>query len=66
MLKVIVISVVCGVVFFTAGILIGHFGIVKQDSGPRWVHDVQKDVDERFIDTFLTEVDNLKIQENLR
>lgn len=66
MLKVALISVVCGVVFFTVGILIGHFAIDKKQSVPRWVDDVKKDVDERFINTFLSEVDNIRIQENLR
>lgn len=65
MLKVLLISTVCGVVFFTVGILIGHFAIKKQ-SGPHWVNEVKKDVDERFIERFLNEVDNIRIQENLR
>lgn len=66
MLKVLLISAVCGVVFFTVGILIGHFAISKKQSVPRWVNDVKKDVDERFIEGFLNEVDNIRIQENLR
>lgn len=64
MLKVLLISVVCGVVFFTVGILIGHFGISKPE--PHWLNDVRKDVDEAFIVSFINEVDNMKIQENLR
>lgn len=64
MIKVVLISVVCGAVALTAGILIGHFAIPK--SLPRWVNDAKKDVDESFIKSFLSEVDNLRIQENLR
>lgn len=66
MLKVLLISAVCGVVFFTVGILIGHFGISKTQSVPSWLDDVKQDVDEAFIGTFLGEVDNIRIQENLR
>lgn len=65
-LKVLLISAACGVVFFTVGILIGHFAISKEQPVPRWVSDVKKDVDERFIERFLSEVDNIRIQENLR
>lgn len=66
MLKVLLISAVCGVAFFTIGILIGHFAIEKKDSTPRWVNELKKDVDEGFIENFINEVDNLNIEENLR
>lgn len=67
MLKQVLIGVLCGSVVLTAGILIGHFGITKSgDSAPSWVKDAAKDVDEKLIQQFLSEVDNVKIQENLR
>lgn len=67
MIKLVLISVVCGAAVLTVGILIGHYGITKSyDSVPSWVRDVKKDVDESFIEKFLSEVDNLQIQENLR
>lgn len=51
----------------TIGILIGHFGISKTgSSAPPWASDVVKDVDEDFITTFLSEVDNIQIKEYLR
>lgn len=60
------ISLLCCAVLFTVGILIGHYGIPKSSSPPpSWVFDVTKDVDESFIQTFLSEVDNLQIQNNL-
>lgn len=65
MITQVLISVVCGAVALTAGILIGHFAITKS-SAPQWVNDAKKDVDESFIKEFLSEVDNLRIQENLR
>lgn len=67
MLKQVLISVVCGAVALTIGILIGHYGITKSSSSPpSWVNDVAKDVDEGLIEMFLSEVDNIQIQENLR
>lgn len=67
MIKLVLISVVCGAAVLTVGILIGHYGITKSyDSVPSWVRDVKKDVDKSFIEKFLSEVDNLQIQENLR
>lgn len=67
MIKEVLISVVFSVVLFAAGILIGHFGIAKSgESVPQWVNDAKKDVDESFIEKFLSEVENLRIQENLR
>lgn len=60
------ISLLCCAVLFTVGILIGHYGIPKSSSPPpSWLFDVTKDVDESFIQTFLSEVDNLQIQNNL-
>lgn len=67
MIKQVLISVVCGAVVLAAGILIGHFGITKSSKPvPQWVNDAKKDVDESFIEKFLSEVDNHRIQENLR
>ncbi|XP_003978377.1 aminopeptidase NAALADL1 [Takifugu rubripes] len=63
----ILISLLCCAVLFTVGILIGHYGIPKSSSPPpSWVLEVSKDVDESFIETFLSEVDNLRIQDNLK
>ncbi|XP_042343889.1 aminopeptidase NAALADL1 [Plectropomus leopardus] len=67
MIKQVLIGTVCGAVVLTVGILIGHYGITKSSSSaPSWVKDVAKDVDESFIEKFLSEVDNIQIQENLR
>lgn len=66
MLKTFLISAVCGLIFFTVGILIGHFAIKKEESIPRWVNELKKDVDEGFIENFINEVDNRNIEENLR
>lgn len=67
MIKQVLIVVACSVVVLAVGILIGHFGITKSGTSvPQWVNDAKKDVDESFIETFLSEVDNLRIQENLR
>ncbi|XP_059193512.1 aminopeptidase NAALADL1-like [Centropristis striata] len=67
MIKQVVIGIVCGAVVLTAGILIGHFGITKGgSSAPSWVKDLAKDVDESLIKKFMSEVDNIHIQENLR
>ncbi|XP_076587234.1 aminopeptidase NAALADL1 [Chaetodon auriga] len=67
MIKQVLIGTVCGAVVLTAGILIGHYGIPKSSSSPpSWVNDVGKDVDEGFIEMFLSQVDNIQIQENLR
>lgn len=67
MIKWVLISAVCGAALFTVGILIGHYGIPKSnDSTPTWVRDVTKDVDESMIEKFLSEVDNLQIQDNLK
>lgn len=66
MIKQVLISVVCGAAVLTAGILIGHYGISESSSAPSWAKDVVKDVDESLIEKFLSEVDNIQIQENLR
>ncbi|XP_036954248.1 aminopeptidase NAALADL1 [Acanthopagrus latus] len=66
MILKVVVSVVCAAAVLTVGILIGHFGIDKGSSAPSWVNDVAKDVDEALIEKFLSEVDNIQIQENLR
>lgn len=67
MLKIL-LSVLAAAVLFTVGILIGHYGIPKSGgvSQPSWVTDLAKDVDESFIEAFLSEVDSNRIQENLR
>ncbi|CAK6959838.1 aminopeptidase NAALADL1 [Scomber scombrus] len=63
----VLIGVLCGAAVLTVGILIGHYGITKSSgSAPSWVKDVVKDVDETLIERFLSEVDNIQIQENLR
>ncbi|XP_029915553.1 aminopeptidase NAALADL1 [Myripristis murdjan] len=64
--KEVLIGVVCSAVMLTMGILIGHFGIKDDSSTPDWVRDVARDVDESLIEKFLSEVDNMQIQENLR
>lgn len=63
----ILISVLCCAVLFTVGIIIGHYAIPKSSTPlPSWVTDMAKDVDESFIEAFLSEVDNLRIQDNLK
>ncbi|XP_047446810.1 aminopeptidase NAALADL1 [Mugil cephalus] len=67
MIKKVLLGILCFGGILTIGILIGHFGIKQNvDSGPVWVKDVMKDVDESFIEQFLSEVNNINIQENLR
>ncbi|KAM3611951.1 uncharacterized protein V6R79_026319 [Siganus canaliculatus] len=66
MLKEVLLAVVCAAVALTVGILIGHFGIDKPDNSPSWVNNVNQDVDESFIQAFLSQVDNIQIEENLR
>nr|XP_020453842.1 N-acetylated-alpha-linked acidic dipeptidase-like protein isoform X2 [Monopterus albus] len=66
MIKQVLIGVLCAAAVLTVGILIGHFGITKSsNSAPSWVQDVVKDVDESFIKTFLSAVDNIQIEKNL-
>lgn len=64
MIKELVIGIVVGAAALTMGILIGHFGITSSE--PSWVKDVVKDVDQSLIEKFMSEVDNINIQENLR
>ncbi|GLD54291.1 N-acetylated-alpha-linked acidic dipeptidase-like protein [Lates japonicus] len=67
MIKKVLIGILCSAAVLTVGILIGHFGITKSSgSAPSWVRDVAKDVDESLVEKFLSEVDNIQIQENLR
>ncbi|XP_054628649.1 aminopeptidase NAALADL1 [Dunckerocampus dactyliophorus] len=67
MMKKVLIGLLCGAAVLTAGILIGHYGIEKSSSSTAsWVKDVAKDVDEKMVEEFLSEVDNSHIQENLR
>ncbi|KAG2469069.1 NALDL protein, partial [Polypterus senegalus] len=55
-----------GLVVFAVGILLGHFGITKNTSEPEWVGDVTQDIDESLIKEFIKEVDNKRIEDNLR
>ncbi|CAB1425159.1 unnamed protein product [Pleuronectes platessa] len=67
MIKQLLIGLLSGAAVLTAGILIGHYGITHSSgSAPSWINDVAKDVDESLIEKFLSEVDNIQIQENLR
>lgn len=66
MIKTVLIGLLCGAVALTLGILIGHYGIESGSSAPVWVMDMARDVDESLIESFLSEVDNIQIQENLR
>ncbi|XP_026178416.1 aminopeptidase NAALADL1 [Mastacembelus armatus] len=66
MIKQVLIGFLCGAAILTVGILIGHYGITQSSSTVVWVQDVVKDVDESFIQKFLSEVDNIQIQENLK
>uniref|UniRef100_A0A3B1IQ93 Aminopeptidase NAALADL1 n=2 Tax=Astyanax mexicanus TaxID=7994 RepID=A0A3B1IQ93_ASTMX len=65
MLKKILLFGFAGLAVLAVGILIGHFGI-EQDNSPKWVRDLSQNVDESLIKKFIAEVDNMKIQENLR
>ncbi|KAM7415830.1 hypothetical protein PAMA_018064 [Pampus argenteus] len=65
MIKKVLIGFLCSAAVLTVGILIGHYGI-STGSAPSWVSEVVKDVDESLIEKFLSEVDNIRIQENLR
>ncbi|KAG7491045.1 hypothetical protein JOB18_047928 [Solea senegalensis] len=68
MIKQVLLGILCGTAMLVTGILIGHFAITQSSSSssPSWVKEVAKDVDESLIEKFLSEVDNLQIQENLR
>uniref|UniRef100_A0A8C6UM05 Aminopeptidase NAALADL1 n=1 Tax=Neogobius melanostomus TaxID=47308 RepID=A0A8C6UM05_9GOBI len=63
MIKKLLLGFGCCACVLTIGILIGHFAISKT---PFWPSDVFKDVDENFITAFLSEVDNIQIEHNLR
>ncbi|XP_051787739.1 aminopeptidase NAALADL1 [Erpetoichthys calabaricus] len=54
-----------GLLVFAVGILLGHFAITK-NSSPEWVVDVTQDIDESLIKEFIKEVDNKRIEDNLR
>ncbi|KAL6465985.1 hypothetical protein MHYP_G00261180 [Metynnis hypsauchen] len=66
MLKKLLLFGFAGLVVLAVGILIGHFGIQKGSSAPGWVRELSHDVDEDFIEKFIAEVDNVRIEENLR
>lgn len=66
MLKEVLLGLLVGAVFFTIGILLGHFAIDKGSSVPEWVRDASRDVDESIIEKFLAELDTNEIKENLR
>lgn len=67
MIKEVLVLAVCAAVALTVGILIGHFGISKSSSSsPAWTRDVLQDVDENLIRDFMSEVDNMKIKDNLQ
>ncbi|XP_077147678.1 aminopeptidase NAALADL1-like [Ranitomeya variabilis] len=52
-------------VVLAIGLLIGHFGI-SGGADPEWVKNLAQDLDEKFIQQFMKEVDTEKIKENLR
>ncbi|KAJ8005614.1 hypothetical protein DPEC_G00119770 [Dallia pectoralis] len=66
MLKKLLLGGLGAALILTAGILLGHFGIQRGLTTPGWIQDVTQDVDEELIQKFISEVDNLEIQENLR
>ncbi|XP_061762105.1 aminopeptidase NAALADL1 [Nerophis ophidion] len=68
MIKKVLARLLCGAALLTAGILIGHYGIEKSSgsTSASWVKDVGRDVDEKMLEEFLSQVDNIHIQENLR
>ncbi|KAM6954157.1 aminopeptidase NAALADL1 [Aplochiton taeniatus] len=66
MLKRLLVGGMCGAVVLTVGILLGHYGIQGGGSSPDWLEEVGKDVEEKMVEKFLSEVDNVQIQENLR
>uniref|UniRef100_A0AAR2KP82 Aminopeptidase NAALADL1 n=1 Tax=Pygocentrus nattereri TaxID=42514 RepID=A0AAR2KP82_PYGNA len=66
MLKKLLLFGFAGLAVLTVGILIGHFGIQKGSSAPEWVQELSHDVDEDFIQKFIAEVDNMRIEENLK
>ncbi|XP_072263517.1 aminopeptidase NAALADL1-like [Pyxicephalus adspersus] len=59
-----VVGIVLGAaVILAIGLLIGHFGIPRD---PKWVKELAQDLDEKFINQFMNEVDNKRIEDNLR
>ncbi|KAI4877172.1 hypothetical protein NFI96_020667 [Prochilodus magdalenae] len=66
MLKQLLLYGFAGLAVLAVGILIGHFGIQKGSSAPRWMEELSQDVDESLIERFIAEVDNMKIQDNLK
>ncbi|XP_077315535.1 aminopeptidase NAALADL1 [Lithobates pipiens] len=56
-------GIVGGAVILAIGLLIGHFGISKT---PSWAKDISQDLDENFIREFMKEVDNKRLEDNLR
>lgn len=59
-----VVGIVLGAaVILAIGLLIGFFGISGE---PKWVKDLAQDLDEKFINQFMEEVDSKRIEENLR
>uniref|UniRef100_A0A6Q2X6H1 Uncharacterized protein n=1 Tax=Esox lucius TaxID=8010 RepID=A0A6Q2X6H1_ESOLU len=66
MLKKLLLGGLGAALVLTAGILLGHFGIQRGSTIPGWIQDVTQDVDEDLIQRFISEVDNVEIQENLR
>ncbi|XP_043931298.1 aminopeptidase NAALADL1 [Protopterus annectens] len=59
----VLIGVLSGAAVFTAGILIGHYGMYRE---PSWAKGLIQDVDESLLEQFMKEIDNKKIEENLR
>ncbi|KAL0979845.1 hypothetical protein UPYG_G00190570 [Umbra pygmaea] len=66
MLKKVLLGGLGAALVLTLGILLGHFGIQSGSTTPGWVQEVTRDVDEELIQKFISEVDNMEIQENLR
>ncbi|XP_018422310.1 PREDICTED: N-acetylated-alpha-linked acidic dipeptidase-like protein [Nanorana parkeri] len=59
-----VVGIVLGAaVVMAVGLLVGHFGIPKQS---KWVKELAQDLDEKFISQFMAEMDNKRIEDNLR
>ncbi|XP_030647261.1 aminopeptidase NAALADL1 [Chanos chanos] len=66
-LKKVLLFGLCGGLVLAVGILLGHFAIKKTASSqPKWVEEAFRDVDESFIETFISEVDAAQIEANLR
>ncbi|KAI4877165.1 hypothetical protein NFI96_020668 [Prochilodus magdalenae] len=66
MLKQLLLYGFAGLAVLAVGILIGHFGTQKGSSAPRWMEELSQNVDESLIERFIAEVDNMKIQDNLK